>query len=525
MSAPEVKIEEGLVRGFVGSDLDGNPILSFLGIPYGKPAPPVPVEPWSGVLDATKQGPCCYQMDHITGEIRGSDNGLNVNVFTRELPRPNSPPKAVMVWIHGGAFFEGSNATEVFGPEFLLTADIVLVVINYRLGFLGFLKAKDSSLGVHGNAGLKDQTLALKWVQRNIKYFNGDPGNVTIFGESAGAASVHYQLLSASTEGLFHKAILQSGSALNPWAQTRHCAIEFVKFMGKDVSTEKEALDYLHSVPVEDILAYQNKYVASHETRIGLIGPQVETPNGTEVISERPIDLLKSGKYQQVPLMIGYNSKEGLLAVNSDGMFHTPYQDEEKHNLDLFIPWFMDIPKGCSESKQICDKFANVYLNGENVHDKYLLPSDFYFIAGIIASAMQHAKSSKNPVYLYRMDLDTDINFSKVSENIREYPGMSHADDLGYIFNITCNPDMKIGEVEEKAMRRVVELWTNFAKYGNPTPEGNKLNVQWKPIEGDHLHYLDITNDELISDKNPQLERVNAWREIFNVSSHTVGYM
>ncbi|CAG9814134.1 unnamed protein product [Phaedon cochleariae] len=325
--------------------------------------------------------------------------------------------------------------------------------------------------------------------------------------------------------GLFHKVILQSGSALNPWAQTKHSALEFVKFMGENVNNEKEALHYLRNVPVNDILVNQNKFIESHKTKISIIGPTVEKPNGTELISERPIDHIKSGNYNQVPMMIGYCSNEGLLAATGDEMFHVPYSKGEEHNLDLFIPWFMEIQKESTESELVCRRIADVYLKEENISNKFLLTSDFYFISGIIASAIQHARTSACPVYLYRMDLDTNINFLKILANIREHPGMCHADDLGYIFNITCIPGMEIGDVERRAVRRCVELWTNFAKYGNPTPKNNTLDVEWKPIEEDHLHYLNIGNDGLVSDKNPELERMNTWRDIYRISPHTSGFM
>lgn len=118
------------------------------------------------------------------------------NKNSRQYLRP------VMFWIHGGAFMTGSNKTELFGPEYLIAENVVIVTINYRLGFLGFLSLDDPLLGVPGNAGLKDMVMALKWVQENISQFCGDPNNVTIFGESAGAAAVHFLMLSPMAKGL-----------------------------------------------------------------------------------------------------------------------------------------------------------------------------------------------------------------------------------------------------------------------------------------------------------------------------------
>lgn len=166
-----------------------------------------------------------------------------------------------MVFIHGGAFLHGSNDPNLYGPEHLLLEDIVLVVINYRVGFLGFLHLNDTTLDVPGNAGLKDQRLALQWVQKNIQYFNGDPNNVTIFGESAGSASVHYHVVSPSSKGLFHKAIMQSGTLHNPWPYSNDVALEFAQSIKEDVKTEKEALQLLRSLPINELYTFQEKYI------------------------------------------------------------------------------------------------------------------------------------------------------------------------------------------------------------------------------------------------------------------------
>lgn len=165
-----------------------------------------------------------------------------------------------MVWIHGGGFLHGNNRYSFYGPEFLMTEDIVLVTLNYRLGFLGFLHLKDDTLDVPGNAALKDQRLALHWVQRNIKYFNGDPNNVTLFGESAGSVCIHYHIVSPTSKGLFHKAILQSGTLHNPWAYSNDVALQFAQSISKEINNEKEALELLRSLPVEVLHDYQEKY-------------------------------------------------------------------------------------------------------------------------------------------------------------------------------------------------------------------------------------------------------------------------
>lgn len=163
-----------------------------------------------------------------------------------------------MVYIHGGQFLRGSNNV---GPDYLLKEDIVLVSINYRLGLLGFLVLNDTSLNVPGNAGLKDQILALKWVKKNIKAFNGDPARITIFGISAGAVSIDFILLSPLAKNLFHGAIIQSGSVVNPWAIGTFDPVDFCRYLGQNNLSEKEIFELLINLPAEQMIYEQDKYL------------------------------------------------------------------------------------------------------------------------------------------------------------------------------------------------------------------------------------------------------------------------
>lgn len=163
-----------------------------------------------------------------------------------------------MVFIHGGAFLTGSSDPSIYSPTLLMTEDIVFVSMNYRLGVLGFLRLEDTSLGVTGNAGMKDQVLALKWVQKNIRKFGGDPHNVTIFGESAGSAAVNYLILSPTSKGLFHKAILQSGCVLNPWPYLHPQSLDILKYLNINHTNEADILKSLMKIPVNELIEAQS---------------------------------------------------------------------------------------------------------------------------------------------------------------------------------------------------------------------------------------------------------------------------
>lgn len=228
-----VTVSGGRLRG-VRLMAPGGPVSAFLGIPFGEPPvgprrflPPEPKRPWSGVLGATAFQNVCYQfVDNQYPGFEGSEmwnpnrelseDCLYLNVWT-PYPRPTSPAP-VLVWIYGGGFYSGAASLDVYDGRFLVQAEgTVLVSMNYRVGAFGFL-ALPGSREAPGNVGLLDQRLALQWVQENIAAFGGDPTSVTLFGESAGGASVGMHLLSAPSRGLFHRVVMQSGSPNGPWA-------------------------------------------------------------------------------------------------------------------------------------------------------------------------------------------------------------------------------------------------------------------------------------------------------------------
>ncbi|KAJ4450567.1 hypothetical protein ANN_01994 [Periplaneta americana] len=196
-----------------------------------------------------------------TPSRRWAPSGSGTRCVTRDVVDVQLPaesvdkPKAVMVWIHGGGFYMGSGNTRINGPEYLMTGDVVLVTFNYRLGALGFLSTEDGQ--TCSNCGLKDQAVALRWVQRNIAQFGGDPHNVTIFGVSAGGGSVHFHLLSPMSRGLFHRAIAMSGVALNPWALVeapRDRAFRLGAVLGCHTTDSTELVRFLRSVPARELI-------------------------------------------------------------------------------------------------------------------------------------------------------------------------------------------------------------------------------------------------------------------------------
>nr|UVK78555.1 carboxylesterase [Anoplophora glabripennis] len=534
MDAPIVTIKQGKLKGYIRTDIDGGQIVSFVGVPYAKPPvgqlrfkAPLPPEPWEGIKDVTEDGNNCYAKDLILKTVVGSEDCLNLNVFTKSLLDSNAALKPVMVFLHGGGFLSGSNKPDMYGPDFLLTQDVVLVVPNYRLGALGFLSSDDVTIGVPGNAGLKDQLLALQWVQENIRNFNGDPNNVTIFGESAGSASVHYLVLSPRAKGLFHKAVLQSGTALNSWAHGQQVMVALAKKMGHYVNSDREALDILREAPLKLLLEAQEEL---DKERIPsdkpFFAPVVEKPNDTAFITETPIDIIRSGNYNKVPLMIGYTSREGLLLATYDTFASMQGTVENKFPpcFEDIIPWQIGLERGSDISKQVCQKLEKTYFQGPDVIDNtHMLTSDSLFVAGILATVKNHLETSQNPIYLYRMSLEAELNVIKHFTKITA-PGACHADDLGYLFKAILTPPIQPGSIEEISLRRFVKLWTNFAKYGNPTPDANELGIIWKPVKQGHLNFIDIGTD-LTTGVEPEPKTIPLWKEIYQLNPDTANFL
>lgn len=217
---------------------------------------PQPPDQWEEIRDGTKECNICIQFDKATNAVIGDEDCLYLNVYTPQLPKNDLALLPVMVYIHGGGFVFGSGTDDsVHGPDNIIKKNIVIVSFNYRLGIFGFLSFDRKE--APGNMGLRDQVQALKWVQQNIIKFNGDPNNVTIFGISAGGASVEYLVLSPMAKGLFHKAISQSGSSLLHWAQNKNVknlSSKIALLSGTDVTDEEEILKHLKSMSANKLI-------------------------------------------------------------------------------------------------------------------------------------------------------------------------------------------------------------------------------------------------------------------------------
>lgn len=314
----QVQISSGRLRG---SERGG--VLSFKGIPYGQAPegelrfqPPRPAKPWTGVYSATRPGPVPIQPAIPlfrflnAGAARQSEDCLYLNVWTPGLGRPRRP---VLVWIHGGGFLVGSGSTPVYDGKLLArTGDLVVVTINYRLGALGYVHLdglQSGGLEQSSNLGTRDQIAALQWVRENIAEFGGDPENVTVCGQSAGAMSVAALLGAPSARGLFRRAILQSGAGGHVVHREKAdmVAERFLHALGDPPCTAAD----LGKLPVPKILEAQGRVnrELTNSRDLMVMAPCVDG----ELITEFPLEAIRKGSASHISMMIGTTLDEWKL--------------------------------------------------------------------------------------------------------------------------------------------------------------------------------------------------------------------
>ncbi|XP_052738801.1 juvenile hormone esterase isoform X2 [Bicyclus anynana] len=329
----EVKVEQGTLKGKVCTAFDGTKYYSFEGIPYAKP--PIgelrfkaPLEPdnWTGVRDATKPGNKCSQLNPLgKGIVEGVEDCLYLNVYTPSLPAEKIEKLPVLFFIHGGRLVVGYG--DYYRPDYFLKHNVILVTINYRLNILGFLCLDIPE--VPGNAGLKDTVMALKWVKKNIKHFNGDDCNITAFGESAGGAIATSYLTSKMAEGLYDKIICQSGNSLSDLYIVDEDPIDrasnIASYLGhKNMREKKELYNLFLNTSIEDlVIAYTSAEINRPPSVIhAMLLPVVEKKfeNVEPFFEEHPNVAIRENRFQKLPILATIHSYEGAPFLRSSGV-------------------------------------------------------------------------------------------------------------------------------------------------------------------------------------------------------------
>jgi para-nitrobenzyl esterase len=464
------RTRDGAVRG---TERDG--VRTWLGIPFAAPPtgarrfrPPEPAEPWSGERDATHVGPVAMQardsmMAGLTDKTVISEDCLSLNVYA-PAHGANHP---VMVWIHGGAFVMGSGSMPLYnGSSFAARHDIVVVTINYRLGLFGFLFTGDQ-----GNVGLLDQVAALRWVRDNIEAFGGDPGSVTVMGESAGAMSIAHLLAMPAARGLFHRAILESGAgALEPPTRSDAETVASAVLAELGVTTAQ-----LADVPADKILAAQASLMK--QRGLSAVAPYVDgvtVPRG-------PRDAARTGEIARVPLLLGSNRDEWAL-------------------FDVMMPQTTAVLEAQVRGRlgARADELRAAYRSWSDV------AGDVVFRIPILRLAEAHPA----PVYLYRFDVASLAFGGKL--------GAAHALELSLVWNRLDNPFSTLllgGDTKpfQEVALRMHDTWSAFIRTGNP--DGGGLPA-WPRYDAERRATLIIDRDDARVEDDAGGDQRRMWQAI-----------
>ncbi|XP_014643887.1 PREDICTED: liver carboxylesterase 1-like [Ceratotherium simum simum] len=477
-SPPVVDTVQGKVLGkYVSLEGFAQPVAVFLGIPFAKPplgplrfAPPQPAEPWHVVKNTTSYPPMCSQ-DPAAGQmvsdlftnrkenisLQFSEDCLYLNVYTpADLTNESRLP--VMVWIHGGGLMLG-GASSYDGLALSAHENVVVVTIQYRLGIWGFFSTGDEHS--RGNWGHLDQVAALRWVQENIADFGGDPGSVTIFGESAGGESVSVLVLSPLAKNLFHRAISESGVAFKAVVDndyTKAVAQQFADFSGCNTTVSAVIVHCLRKKTEEELLETSRKM--SH--------PFLATVVDGVVLPKMPEEILAEKKFNTVPYIVGINKQEfGWLLPMMIGLPLSEGKLDQKTATSLLWKSYpiVEIPE------ELTPMAIEKYLGGTDdpvkKKDLFLdLLGDVMFGVPSVTVARFHRDAGAS-TYMYEFEYRPSFSSDMRPKTVKG----DHGDELYSVFGA---PFLKEGASEEEIelSKMVMKFWANFARNGNPNGEG-----------------------------------------------------
>jgi para-nitrobenzyl esterase len=461
-----VPTDRGPVRGLTTAQTH-----QYLGIPYA--APPVgdlrwratrSAERWQGPLDATTFAPHCAQPESPFGSASSSEDCLYLNVFTPNTGKNgkgHTKDLPVMVWFHGGGMVVGE--TDDYDPTRLVSQGRIVVTVNYRLGYLGFLAhpALTAEAGASGNYGLMDQQAALRWVQSNIKKFGGDRDNVTIFGESAGGLSVNSHLASPLSAGLFDRAIAQSGAY-----SLRQPSLESAEQRGTSLASTVGCSDQtaacLRSVPVATLLANQ-------PTTAGAIGPNRDG----RVLPQSIIEAFQSGEFNRVPVVQGSTHDEFALFAytNVEATFGSFLWQPFLYPIVVqTLVQTLGLPTTPAALIAEYPLPASASSSAPNV---IAIGTDVLFACP--AARASNALSQYVPTFAYEFN-DPDAPQPFVPPASFDY-GAYHASEIAYLFDSTTLGGHAPFTADQEALAAaMVRYWTQFAAQGDPNGPGTP---QW----------------------------------------------
>ena len=442
---PQVTLDSGRISGTETQGVD-----AFKGIPFAAPPigelrwqPPQPVQSWSDIRSATAYGKDCMQ-NPFPGDAAPLGVGFSEDCLTVNVWRPANAtgPLPVMVWIYGGGFVNGGASPEIYSGQEFARQGVVFVSFNYRVGRFGFFAHPAlADQPLRGNYGLMDQIAALKWVQKNIAAFHGDPQNVTLFGESAGGFAVGSLLTSELSQGLFQKAIIQSGSGRQnivpnqSWQKAEQAGLAFASANGIS-GHDAKALTALRQIPADKVVNGLN--MASMNAP-DYSGPMLDG----KAIAAEPQDSYRQGNFQRVPLMIGATDADisfpPKVATSDDAVAVFPASDRQQALQAYHGMSPQEIAKAVSSDRFMVEPARFV----TRIWEKAALPV-WQFRFGYVADSMR-----------------------------KQWPAAVHASEIPYVFNtVTARYGEKTTQQDRAVAQQMNQYWVNFARTGNPNASG-----------------------------------------------------
>ena len=465
---------------------------------------------------------CLYLNVYIP--VSSSTTSFNSNTSTLTMTSSSSSPLPVMVYIHGGGWFAGSGSQ--YPGAGLARKGVVLVTLNYRLGVFGFMSTEDEVSP--GNYGLLDQIAALKWVKKNIAAFGGDPNMVTIFGQSAGAGSVSLLTLSPLAKGLFHRAIMESGSSLAPWATDRPANRISPAMVARLIGAGAECPDFVNSTKLMTCLQQLDSQalmnisdLVSKSLDVSIqYAPRVETTFG--VIPDLPVNLLARGEINHVDTISGFNGDETaaympVTGINNltqarqamlDSLGFKPYTELDKeHIADMMEATFL---ANISSSAAGSDVWAQQVVDSQ----------DFMQFQCPVVAQLDRLATGVIDKHHYMYVFNYRPSFAKPPQ----WTKAVHGDELNYVFGVT--PKSFLGLVQAyhgdpvptaedlKVSQLMMEMWVTFAKRGAPISRVLR-NTSWKTYSPRSPNFLDISGSSTSSMRTwGRFDVMAMWRQL-----------
>ncbi|KAM4694527.1 cholinesterase isoform 1-T3 [Discoglossus pictus] len=522
-----VNTKYGKVQGIQISVFSGV-ITAFLGIPYGEPPigaqrfkKPEPPKPWSDVYNASNFRNSCYQyVDQIFPGFSGaemwnpntelSEDCLFLNIW---IPAPKPRNASVMVWIYGGGFATGTSSLAIYDGKYLARTERVIVVsMNYRVGALGFLAFPGNS-EAPGNVGLFDQRLALQWIHENIAEFGGNPKSITIFGESAGGASVSLHMLSPKSHPFFTRAIMQSGTANAPWGavnkeEAHNRAMLLANLLSCSNRNETEIIACLRNKTPQEIIE-KAVSVLSNKLLLEINFPPVVDG---DFLIEMPDVLMQLGQLKKnTQILTGVNKDEGSYFL----VYQIPGFSKDHDSFINRTQFLESIKLAFPKATELAlDSVLFHYTNWEDeknhAHNRDAMDDivgDYNFICPLLEFTQKNAELGNN-AYLYF--------FNHRSSKLAwpEWMGVVHGYEIEFVFGIPMLRRLNYTRAEEKLTRSVMRYWANFAKTGNPN-KAEALETRWPIFTLDEQHYLMIDSDESKISRKMRAKQCRFWNKFY----------